>query len=345
MIQRKRLILLFCVAAVFSCFSGMAQMDKTREKSRKIYIGNFLFKWKEHSYQSTMTLMSPHWTDQQRREFIDCARKHGMNRIHIYGVNDENYSGAKRNRSRKFWAKVPYQPVIAGFTGESDPRVKMPDSWHKQTARESLAKWRYWFIECRKAGLNITLWLWCNQADESFNNPRVWPDKRIIDYNRKMIKQLADYEWQGEPLVDEICLKLEADDEWGEKNKQRYTVSLNRLNRLARAHRKLITRQSFWWHNESTAPRIWNMIDWSVFDGIRIQVGNDFRNPKTFIKKTEEFVKQIPEGKQFYISEYYYPDSFNSRLGDAIMEISGKWGNRFRGLDNGATANRWLKKK
>ena len=299
--------LTLCVA-ITAC---AAHASPPQAPSRPIQIGNFLA---DGGNWTTHVLMSPHLADADRRAIIDRSRQRGMNRIHIYGVNDDNYS---RRRGGGMWPDIDDRALF----------YKPEDFDH----------WFHWFVECRKAGMHITLWLWPNDARQTYNNEKAWPDDRVVDEMRHLIA-LANTPWQGAPLVDEICLKLEGDDEW----------STDRLNRIARRIKPMLHGQTLWHHNQTTDPKVLGALDWSVFDGIRIQTGHRVGDSPEWTDEalqdaTQQIVDGLPSHLLIYFSEYTPSGFRNAHLGDALLKLRAQIGPRVLGVDNGATAARWLK--
>jgi len=317
------------------------------EEPTEFYFSNFLFEWNGAPVQSTMTLLSPYIPDEEKKELLSWYVGRGYNRIHIYFINDENYSGAKGNASGQ-WVGVRYQAVFFKFTGQAlDPNVEMPPVWHSWTAAQELGNALHWLVEARKLGLQITAWLWCNQAADSFNDLERWDDARVLAYNTEIVRQICNYKWDGvESLVDEIVLKLEADDEWADRSDTTNPwrrVNIEVLNRRAAQHRAMIDElgggQSFWYHNEAdNSPGfgfVWDQLDWSNFDGIRIQAGMWELAPEAIPARARELVEDVPEDKDFYWSEYARDGETNAWVGTILYEMRDEWGDRFRGLDNG----------
>lgn len=113
---------------------GTASAEDHAPRVRPVQIGNFLA---EDARWTTHVLMSPHISDADRQAIVERCKRHGMNRIHLYGTNDDNYS---ERRGGGWWKGIKNRAVFYG-----------PDDFDH---------WFHWLVQCRRAGLSITLWLW-----------------------------------------------------------------------------------------------------------------------------------------------------------------------------------------
>ena len=282
------------------------------------YISNFL---NDKGYSTSHVLMSDYLnnkttpdraaSDPYRTQLIERARKQGYNRFHIYGTNDDNYSS---RRGGDFWVGVPDRALFY------DPK----DEDH----------WYHWFVQVREAGMRITLWLWPNDATQSYNNEKMWPDDKVIEQMRKLI-DFGCRNWKGEILVDEFVLKLEAEDEW----------IVERINRIAPVLKEYIDTkglgQTLWYHNQTTDLRVLSTVDWKSFTGIRYQYGPK-RAREDMQKETLAVLAALPGHVLFYGSEYGISGDDEPEKGDYIMELTSTH-KRIVGVDNGATVKRWIK--
>ncbi len=301
-----------------SKIESLSDMAKEARDPPQYSIGNFL---NDKGYSTSHVLMSDYLnnkttpdraaSDPYRIQLIERARKQGYNRFHIYGTNDDNYSS---RRGGNYWIGVPNRAVFF------DPK----DEDH----------WYHWFVQVREAGMRITLWLWPNDAIQSYNNEKIWPDEKVIAQIKKLI-DFGSKKWKGEILVDEFVLKLEAEDEW----------SIERINRIAPIIRDYLDKkglgQTLWYHNQTTDLRILKTVDWNYFTGIRYQYGEK-RRREDMQKETLAVLAALPGHVLFYGSEYGISGDDEPEKGDYIMELASTH-KRIVGVDNGATAKRWIK--
>jgi len=276
---------------------------KDNTPKKELQIGNFL---NDNAYWTTHVLMSPHISDTDRTSIIKRAKKPGYNRIHIYGTNDDNYS---ERRGGNWWAGINN---IALF----------------YNADQDFNHWFHWFVQCRKNGLKITLWLWPNDAQKTYNNESVWDDDRVV----KQMKALIDFgstRWNKTYLVDEFVLKLEADDEW----------SIDRINRIsARVKPLLKPGQTLWYHNQTTDLQILKSIAWKYFDGIRYQFSE--RSSREAVQtQAISVINALPKHLKFYGSEYAVWGDRDKHIGDWILELVKDYP-QIVGVDNGATVSK-----
>ncbi len=302
------LTLIFCG----DLWTGQESDGKAATGERVYWVGNFLA---DEGYWNTHVLMSDYISDEDRESIIQRCKDHGLNRIHIYGVNDDNYS---ERRGGDVWKGVANRAL--------------------EYAPEKFDHWFHWFVMCRRAGMNITLWLWPNDARQTYNHEKVWDDDRVV----AKMKELIDFsqtpykspDGEKDLLVDELVLKLEADDEWNS----------DRINRIARRVRPLLKQgQTFWYHNQIIADT--RGVDWSLFDGIRIQSGHRRGiwesatggwSEEGLQCAMREIIDVLPDTLQIYFSEFTFNGFKESNLGDALLRnLPKEYPNRICGSDNG----------
>jgi hypothetical protein len=286
--------------------------------SRPLWVGNFLW---DNARKTTHTLMSDFLhngrmpdrgaSDAVRGDLIEVQRMAGMSRFHVYAYNDDNYS---ERRGGPHWVGLPNRALAF--------------------REDDTAHWFHWFHEVRRAGMRITLWLWPNDSRGNLNDVRVWPDERVVEAMARAIRFSQLPCSFGGALVDELVLKLEADDEW----------SVDRINRIARKVRPLLgAGQTLWYHNQ--LMEACRGVDWSLFDGIRIQAGHrsDDWSGKDGNWSTDGLkaamrlaIAQVPEHLGLYFSEFT-PDGFRDEfLGSALLrDLTGEFPGRVWGSDNG----------
>ena len=274
-----------------------AEQNPATAASTPLQIGNFLA---DGGAWTSMTLMSDYLhngvtpdrqaSDLERAKIIRRARSFG-NTIHLYGTNDDNYS-RRRGAGIPGWQDIPDRRLF----------------FHPDDFRH----WRHWFVECRKAGLEIVLWLWPNDARESYNNPKIWTDAMVL----VQMKRLLDFgstSWQGRPLVSDFVLKLETDDEW----------DVPRINRIARAARAMLpSRARLWYHNQSTDPSLLKAVDWSSFDGIRYQF--KMRSDRAAVQRELKTQIDALPPKLLWVGSEYTVDGQSAearQFGDWILDM------------------------
>jgi hypothetical protein len=314
--QRKffNVIVVIMMAFTFctNFFAADRTQDKSELKSREFWIGNFLA---DKGHWSTHVLMSDYISDELKQSIIKRCKEHSLNRIHIYGVNDDNYS---QRRGGDTWKGIPNRAL------EYSP--------------EKFDHWFHWFTMCRKTGMHITLWLWPNDARKTYNNEGVWDDDRVV----AKMKQLIEFsktpyespEGTVDLLVDELVLKLEADDEW----------TPARINRIAKRIRPFLHKdQTLWYHNQLIKDTLG--VDWNLFDGIRIQTGHrrgiwetatggwSEEGLKTAMR---EIIEQLPGSLKIYFSEFTLDGFKESNLGTVLLrDLPKEYPGRIYGSDNG----------
>lgn len=299
--------------------SDSSQMKSSRPDSIPLQIGCFLA---DKGSWTSMTLMSDYLhngttpdrkaSDIERPKIIRRAKSFG-NTIHLYGTNDDNYSC---RRGGSAWKDIP------------DRRLFFSDS--------DLQRWYYWFAECRKANLNIVLWLWPNDAQKTYNNESAWPDAKVIEQMGRLLA-LASKQWKGKPLAVDFVLKLEADDEW----------SIPRINRIAKKVRRMLPPGArLWYHNQMTDLQRLKQIDWKQFDGIRYQLSGANRSSREAVQKEcSGVIKALPPHVLFVGSEYTIDGQNQTarNIGDWILEMRAEYP-QVVGVDNAATLSRWIQK-
>ncbi len=279
---------------------------------QKFWIGNFLA---DEGYWTTHVLMSEFISDSQREAIIQRCKEYGLNRIHIYGVNDDNYS---ERRGGDVWKGVTNRAL--------------------EYCPEKFNHWFHWFVMCRGAGMHITLWLWPNDARQTYNNENIWDDDKVVAKMKQLIEfSKTPYKASDgtiDLLVDELVLKLEADDEWNSE----------RINTIARRVRPLLhEKQTFWYHNQLISDA--RGVDWSLFDGIRIQTGHrrgiweDDKGGWTeegLKAAMREIIAQIPSFLLIYFGEFTLNGFRDSNLGTALLrDLPAEYPMRIWGCDNG----------
>lgn len=310
-------LLLLAGAVVYSAPDAANSGTASVAAAASLQIGNFLA---ESGSWTSMTLMSDYLhngttpdraaSDIERAKIIRRAGSFG-NTIHLYGTNDDNYS--RRRGPMPGWENIP------------DRRLFYEE--------EDFHHWFHWFAECRRAGLEIVLWLWPNDAAGTYNSEAVWPDAKVLEQMRRLVT-FASTPWEGKPLVKDFVLKLEADDEW----------SIPRINRLAKAVRAMLPPGArLWYHNQTTDCAVLKQVDWAPFDGIRYQL-SERSGREAVQRECRELIAALPAHLLFVGSEYTVDGQSVEarRTGDWILELRDRFP-RIAGVDNAATTDRWIK--
>lgn len=299
----------------------------TPNTSLSYQLGCFL--WSD-GQGNTHPFMSPYLSDADRSTLVTDQRTRGFNRMHIYSLNDDNYSA--RRPGPAYWPNVSNRAVFAKFCGLDIPSsIPMPVGWLEKTATEDYTHWIEQLSKIRDAGLKITLWLFPNDAASTFNNASVWTNATVIKYCTEMIKRVANYQYKGGNLADEVVLKLEADDEW----------SILRCNEIGAAVKPILNGQTFWIHNQDYSPSTLNAFDYTIFDGLRLQFGGFSETSSDIQHVFRQIVNSMTDTPLLYASEYTTSGYEKAFLGDAILQIAGEFGGRLRGVDCGATPSKW----
>lgn len=284
-----------------------------------LQLGNFL--WMDSTpvdgLYTSMTLMSDYLhngltanrsaSDAYRIQIIERAKREG-NTIHIYAVNDTNYS-RRRGESFGWWDNIP------------DRRLCFDPS--------DFSHWYHWFVECRKAGLKIVVWLWPNDAVDTYNNPYEWPNDAVVNQMLKTI-EFCHSTWEGQPLCTDFVLKLEADDEW----------SISRINTIAsKLSSKLLDTETLWYHNQTADINSLLGINWNLFDGFRYQWMNaSSLTDSEFTLQLATAITSLPSHLKWVGSEYTIDGSSPEakQRGDLILSLRAIFP-QIIGVDNGCT--------
>lgn len=274
-------------------------------------IGNFLA---DNGAWTSMTLMSDYLhnaptpdrqaSNIQRHAVIARAAKAG-NTIHIYGTNDDNYS-KRRGSWPQSWQSIPNRQLFLN--------------------PEDFEHWQFYFTECRNNNLNIVLWLWPNDARNSYNHPAQWSDQQILEQMMLLITLGNTPYRQNDVLVKDYVLKLEADDEW----------SIPKINKIAAQVKQILPADArLWYHNQTTDLKTLQQIDWNNFDGIRYQFRA--RTGKAAIQnELIQAMEQLP-GHLLWIGSEYTMDGESPQarqIGDWILELKTRYP-AITGVDNG----------
>jgi hypothetical protein len=285
----------------------------------ELQIGNFLA---ENAAWTSMTLRSDYLhngttpnraaSDVERVKIIERARGYG-NTFHLYAVNDTNYS-RRRGNSNGWWDHIPDRRLLLDVDGEFD------HCYH-------------WSVSVRAAGMDLVVWLWPNDAVDTYNKESVWGDDRVVEQMARTIRFFRTL-WNGEPLARDFVLKLEGDDEW----------SVARINRIsARVRGMLQEGERLWYHNQTNDLAVLRSIDWGQFHGVRYQWMNAPRmTDEQFVEGLVSTIEALPGHLLWVGSEYTVNgDSVQARgRGDLVLSLRDRFP-QIIGVDNGANLEKW----
>lgn len=282
-----------------------------------LQIGNFLG---DNIAWTSMTLMSDYLhngnsadraaSDSLRQTIIDKAKTYG-NTFHIYGTNDDNYS-RRRGNSNGWWDHIPDRRLF----------YKVEDKAH----------WVHWLHMVRDAEMEIVMWLWPNDARNTYNKSSEWSNSRIVSQMKLLIDLGREgYRNKGK-LIKDYVLKLEADDEW----------SVHKINSIAAEVKAYLKEdEKLWYHNQTNDLHLLSQIDWNLFNGFRWQwMGAQHMDDTQFQNVMLNAMSHLPQHLLWVGGEW--APGMNSeveqlRRGDLILDLA-KANPRIVGVDNGATS-------
>jgi len=256
-------------------------------------IGNFIADkgtWTTQAFMSDFLHNgdSPDWNASNvvRAEMISRCKAEGMNMFPlVYAYNDTNWSRR---------------------------RGPLPEQWQTIKNRELayspavFDRWWHWFVQVRKADMDISVCIFPNDAVDTYNNESVYSRDDLETLMADFI-EFTRFECAGLPMVKYIVLKLEAEDEW----------SIEKINDMAKRARKYLgPRQRLGYHNQFIEDTVG--VDWALFDFIAIQVSVGRDESKEGIARAyREAINLIPEHLEIVFAEHTW-EGFKPDRGQEI---------------------------